>query len=99
MAGTSALVLLPVVLSQHVVAEVAGRIAPYRMDVVAVALGVVVLDEQRRSLDAEVMPLPGFGAARPGEREVVEPGPLQRVHLHPGHLVRQPPGERPDQLR
>ena len=91
-------VVPPVVLGQHVVAEVVRRVAPHRVDVVAVSLGVVVLDEQRRSLDAEVMPLPGFGGARPGEGEVVQPGALQVVQLGPGHLVGQPPRERPDQL-
>src|ERR1039457_7347047 len=60
-----------VVLGQHVVAEIIGRVPPHRVDVIAVALGVVVLDEQPWSLDAEIMPLSGFGAARPGKDEVV----------------------------
>lgn len=86
-----------VVLGQHVVAEIIGRVPPHRVDVIAVALGVVVLDEQPWSLDAEIMPLSGFGAARPGKDEVVHPGALDVVQLGPGHLVRQPPRERPHQ--
>ncbi len=66
-----------VVLGQHIVAEITGRVPPHRVNVVAVRLGVVVLDEQRRPLDAEVMPLAGFGAARPGEGEVVQPGAFE----------------------
>jgi hypothetical protein len=86
-----------VMLGQHVVAEIIGRVPPDRVDVVAVALGVVVLDEHSRPLDAEVMPLPGFGAAGPGEGEVIHPGAFDVVHLRPGHLIRQPPGKRPHQ--
>ena len=52
-------VVQTVVLGQHVVAEVVGRVPPGRMDVVPVSLGVVVLDEQRRPLDPVVMPFPG----------------------------------------
>jgi hypothetical protein len=52
-------VVRAVVCRQHVVAEVVRRVPPRRVDVVAVVLGVVVLDEQRRSLDTVVMPLPG----------------------------------------
>jgi hypothetical protein len=48
-----------VVRRQHVVAEIVRRVPPRRMDVVAVSLGVVVLDEQCRSLDPVVMPLAG----------------------------------------
>ena len=89
----------PVVRGQHVVAEIVHRVPPRRMDVVAVGLGVVVLDEQRGSLDAVVVSLPGRRAARPGEGEVVHAGAFQVVQLGPGHLVGQPPRERPDQGR
>src|ERR1700732_2872644 len=92
---TSLGVVQAVVLGQYVVTEVVGRVAPRRVDVVAVCLRVVMLDEQRRPLGPEVVPLPRFGAARPREAEVVQPGPLQVVQLRPGHLVGQPPRERP----
>ena len=49
----------PVVRRQHVVAEIVYRVPPRRMDVVAIGLGVVVFDEQRGSLDAVVVSLPG----------------------------------------
>ena len=48
-----------VVRRQHVVTEIVRRVPPGRMDVGAVSLGVVVLDEQRRPLYPVVMPLPG----------------------------------------
>jgi len=57
--GARLSVVRTVVCRQHVVAEVVRRVPPRRVNVVAVVLGVVVLDEQRRSLDAVVMPLPG----------------------------------------
>src|ERR1700736_311310 len=88
-----------VVRSQHVVAEIVRRVPPRRMNVVAVSLGVVVLDEQRRSLDAEVMPLPRFGAPRPGEGEAIETSACEAVQLGPARLARQPPRDRPPQGR
>ena len=55
------------VLAQQIAAEVAVEIAPHRVDVVAVVLGVVELDEKRRPLHAVVVFLaPG---RRPGPRE------------------------------
>ena len=48
-----------VVRRQHVVPEVVRRVPPRRVDVIAVVLGVVVLYEQRRSLHAVVVPVPG----------------------------------------
>jgi len=48
------------------------RVAPHRMNVVHVALGVVVLGEQPRSLQAVVVRLARLDAARPGEVHVAE---------------------------
>ena len=50
------------------------------MNVVAVVLRVVVLDQERRALHAVVVLLPLLGLARPGERDVVEAGLLQLLH-------------------
>ena len=95
--GALAGVMQVVMLGQHVIAEIVGGVTPHRVDVIAVALSVVVLDEQRRTLDAEVVPVAARGAARPGEGEVIEPGAFDGAQLDPGHLVGQPSRERPDQ--
>ena len=64
--------LAAIVLGQCVVAEVGGEIAPYRMDVVGAVLGVVVLDQRRRPVDAEVIGLARSERAGPREAEAVE---------------------------
>ena len=70
--GLSAVRLAAVVLGQRVVAEVGGEVAPHRMDVVGAVLGVVVLDQRRRPVHAEVVRLARRERARPGEAEAVE---------------------------
>jgi hypothetical protein len=45
------------------------------VDVIGVSLGLVVLDEQARTLDPVVVGLPRRGAAGPQERQGVEPRP------------------------
>jgi hypothetical protein len=42
-------------LAEQVSTKVAVEVAPHRVDVVPVVLGVVVLDQERRALDAVVM--------------------------------------------
>ena len=59
-------------LAQQVAAEVAGEVAPYRVDVVAVVLRVVVLDEERRALDPIVVLLAALDRARPGEGDLLD---------------------------
>src|SRR5579864_5373854 len=56
-----------VMLSQQVASEVSRKVAPYRMDVVGVVLGIVHLDQERGRLNAVVMPLARLLAACPGE--------------------------------
>jgi len=68
----------PVVGAQHVRAEVAAGIVPDRVDVVRVVLGVVVLDEQRRPVEAVVVRTLRVDRARPRE---VDPLELRRVKL------------------
>ena len=65
------------VLAQQVAAEVVGEVAPDRVDVVAVVLGVVVLDEERRPLDPVVVLLAALGLAGPRERDLLQPRLLQ----------------------
>ena len=61
-----------VVLLEQVVAEIALEIAPDAVDVVGVVLGVVVFDQEGRALDAVVVGLAAFQAARPGEADLVD---------------------------
>src|ERR1700730_6667063 len=61
------------VLAQQIPPEVAVEIAPHGMDVIAVVLGVVVLDQKRGPLDAVVVLLSPLRLARPGERDFLEP--------------------------
>jgi hypothetical protein len=90
--------LRAIVRGKKIVAEVVGRVPPHRMDVVPAALRVVVLDQQVRALDPEVVPLAGRGAARPGEREVLHPRRFDPPHLRGRHVGGQPPGEPRHQL-
>ena len=60
-------VVVAVVLGQNVAAEVTAEVAPYAVDVIRPALGVVKLDEVAWRLDAIVVPLPGLEPAHPEE--------------------------------
>src|ERR1700733_4116899 len=57
---------------EGVVAEVGFRVTPSRMSMVRLALGVVVLDEQPRALQAVVMRLAQVGGAGPGQVDGVQ---------------------------
>jgi hypothetical protein len=67
-----------VVRPERIEAEVALRIVPHRVDVVRVVLRVVVLDEQRRPVEAVVVRTLRVDRARPRE---VDPLELRRVKL------------------
>ena len=69
--STLAVRLLAIVLAQRVVAEIGGEVAPHRVDVVGAVLGVVVLDQGDRPVDAEVIGLARRERARPGEAEAL----------------------------
>jgi hypothetical protein len=58
--------------AEDVVAEVGFRVTPDRMSVVRLALGVVVLDEQPRALQAVVVRLARAGGAGPGQVDGVQ---------------------------
>src|SRR5690606_15504516 len=60
------------VLAEQIAAEVAVEVAPHRVDVVAVVLRVVVLDQERRPLDPVVVALAALGRSRPGEGNVLD---------------------------
>ena len=56
------------VLAQQVAPEVAVEVAPDRVDVIAVVLRVVELDQERRALHAVVVLLPALDRAGPRKR-------------------------------
>src|SRR3954451_17105909 len=60
------------VFAQEIATEVAVEVAPDRVYVVAVVLRVVVLDEERRPLDAVVMFLPPLRLTGPREPDVLQ---------------------------
>ena len=62
------------VFAQQVSPEVAVEVAPHRVDVVAVVLGVVVFDEEGRTLDPVVVLLAAFGLAGPREANLLDAG-------------------------
>src|SRR6185436_6307825 len=62
----------PEMLPQQVSHEVAIEVAPHRVDVVAVVLGVVVLHEEGRTLHAVVVLFPALGFTRPCEADLLD---------------------------
>src|SRR5260221_510074 len=66
--------------AQEIAAEVAVEVAPDGMDVVAVVLGIVELDEKRRALHPVIVLLTAFEIARPGEGDFVETGRFELSH-------------------
>ena len=66
------MLLTAVVLGQRVVAEIAGEVTPHRMDVVGTILRVVVLDQRRGPVDAEVIGLARRERTGPGEAETLQ---------------------------
>ena len=69
---TSMFVSVPMMRAQRIRAEVRNRIAPYRVNVIAIARGVVVLDQQTMALDAVVVRPSRFRASCPGEVQTRE---------------------------
>src|SRR5215203_550619 len=61
-----------VVLCEQIQAEIAVEFPPHRMDVVGVVLRVVVLDEERRALNAVVVPLSALETAHPRKLHLAE---------------------------
>src|ERR671918_1680187 len=60
-------VAVGVMLAQQVAAEIAGQIVPHAVDVVGVVLGVVVLDQADRAVQAPVVGVAVLERAAPGE--------------------------------
>src|SRR5215218_5461015 len=77
------------VLRENVETEVRGRIAPHRMRMVGVVLGVVPLDQQPGTLQPVVVRLAGRSPSRPGEMDGIQ-GRLIVVALQRGHPGRCP---------
>ena len=62
------------VLAEQIAAEVAGEVAPDGMNVVAVVLRVVELDQERRALHAVVVFLASLRLPGPRERNLLDAG-------------------------
>src|ERR1043166_892792 len=84
---------LVVVFSQQILAEIALKIAPDRMNVVGIVLRIVVLEQKCWTLDAIIMWLPFFRAARPAkvnliETSFVDPGQIlaRQLRSQPLHV-------------
>ena len=60
-----------VMAAQEVVAKIVFKIAPHAVDVVGIVLGIVVFEQEGRSLHPIVVAFPAFYATRPGELQIV----------------------------
>ena len=56
-----------VVLAEKVFAEIVLEVPPDGVDMVSMVLGVVIFHQESRSLDAVIVAVTWFKAARPGE--------------------------------
>src|ERR1700730_6362101 len=74
-ARSSVVVAVIVVRLEQVEAEVAPRVVPDGVDVVGVVLGVVVLDQQRGTVEAIVVRLARLERPRPREADQLRPRP------------------------
>src|SRR3954449_8811440 len=77
--------------AQGVEPEVALRVAPDGVDMVHVALGVVVLDEQPGALQPVIVRLVPLGTAGPGEVDLAESVAGELGRLPVGELVGDAP--------
>jgi len=86
------------VLVEQVFAEVAGKVAPDRVNVVSVVRRVIQFGEERRSLNAVVVRVAPVDTARPGKIDIKADmvdlresafgeliGHIARVFFHEGH--------------
>src|SRR6266571_7332118 len=78
---------LLVVRPQGVFAKVVLEIAPDGVDVIGVVLGIVVLHQKSRALNAIIMALAGFQSARPGEMKVIVAGLADFAEIRFGDFV------------
>ena len=83
------MIVLSAVSGQRVVGEVASRITPDGVDVIGVPGRVVVLDEDRRTVQPVVMGLPRFEAASPQQVHLVESIAGELGGLLVGNVVRK----------
>ncbi len=79
-----------VVLVRPVSPEIAGKVAPHRMNVIRVVLRVVILDQKGFSLHTIIVRLACVNAASPGEVDRACPGFEQFVTALPGDFIGHP---------
>ena len=81
----SAMRVVLVMPPQQIGREIMPGIVPDRMDVVGLVLGVVVLDQQVRAVQAVIMRPARFEAAGPGEMDLLQSGLADPRPLRLGH--------------
>src|SRR4029078_8179154 len=87
--GQSVVMMFGAMSSERVVGEVAARGTPHGVDVIGVASGVVVLDEDRRPVQSVVVRLARVECTRPQHMDVVECRPGKLRGLLVGDTVRK----------
>src|SRR5260370_30714449 len=100
--GGLRLVPTAVVLTEKVEGEVPRRVPPNGVNVIRVVLGIVVLDEEPRSVQPEVVRVTGLQGAGPGkmgraEARLADAGPLRLGEIGPevpDELLHQALGQR-----
>src|SRR5206468_1022588 len=70
-----------IMLAQEVVAEVAFEIAPDRVDMVGVVLGIVVFQKEGRALHPIVVSFLGLDAPGPGEIQILRSRVLDSLQV------------------
>src|SRR5688572_33245707 len=83
---------VPVMFLEEIDAEVAVKVPPDRMNVIGVVLRVVILDQERRSLQAVVMRLAAQEPTHPREANVIQAGLAEPREARLGHSPRLGPG-------
>ena len=85
-----------VVLLEQVVAEIVFEVSPDAVNVVGVVLGVVVLDQERRPLDAVVVGHSSLDAAGPREADFVDARLEDLAQVVPSQFGAKPLGVEDD---
>src|SRR3954447_2717778 len=80
---------LLVMFAKQVFTEITLEVTPDSMDVIGVVLGVVVLEQESRTLDTIIVRIPLFGSARPTEIDFIESCFLDAGEIFTGEVGTQ----------